>query len=45
MSLADRPLRLEEFNWQEKSQLEVALAELIEEGFIQASNSRYSLAK
>lgn len=42
---SDRPLRLEEFNWQEKSQLEVALAELIEEGFIQASNSLYSLAK
>lgn len=42
---SDRPLRLEEFNWQEKSQLEVALAELIEEGFVQASNSRYSLAK
>ena len=42
---SDRPLLQEEFNWQEKSQLEIALAELIEEGFITSSNYRYSLAK
>lgn len=42
---SEHPLSREDFNWQERDQLESAIKELIAEGFIEESNSRYSLAK